>query len=232
MALASLEFALTGLSAASLSQKELSALIVQHGGRVSNLVHRRVDYLLASPLAVQRNTQAVRKAAKHSLPVLRPSYALDSIAAARPLDPADYLAHPAPAPAAPAAPAPPCRGARLRDAIRRLEVCVEMAAPPSPVWWAATRGARLAGSPRRYALTYARLPSRGYEQPTPSQCVFKPGGGRWLWDAEEEVWRRWRTRRQRGAARPPRRVATRGRWSARDAFCRRARRLRVLHRRN
>jgi hypothetical protein len=41
----------------SLSSCELSDLIREHGGEVSNIVHRKVSYVVASEQAIRRNTQ-------------------------------------------------------------------------------------------------------------------------------------------------------------------------------
>lgn len=63
-------------------QDELRKLIVRHGGRVSRTMHARVDLLVASEKAVQRNTQLVRKALlKFGVPLVLPEFLSDSIAA-------------------------------------------------------------------------------------------------------------------------------------------------------
>merc|ERR1712087_397567 len=56
---------------AVLSQRELAAIIVQHGGKISNTVHRKCHMLVASEQAIRRNTQAVRKAQhKFNIPIV------------------------------------------------------------------------------------------------------------------------------------------------------------------
>ena len=60
-------------------------------------VHRRVDYLVASALAVRRGTQAVRKARdKFGVAVVTPAFVFDSISAGKPLATAPYVVEPSP----------------------------------------------------------------------------------------------------------------------------------------
>ena len=97
-----------GLSAGGgeVSQRELAALIAKHGGAVSNTIHKRVDFVVASERAVRRNTQAVRKARdKFGIPLVTPQFVVDSARAKRLCDHAEY-APAARAPRAAAAPAP------------------------------------------------------------------------------------------------------------------------------
>ena len=193
--LSGLKFALSGLSGDALSQKELGNLITQHGGSISNLVHRRVDFLIATGLAVLRNTQAVRKARKNEVMLVRPSFIFDSIEAGSLLDPADYE----PDPSDIDANERPREGSTMAavglQPGESFEVQVEMSDPPPLVWWPVrcTPRSKVDGSVPLHDLIYLPLLSRGYDEETPSRCTFDaaPGAQR-LWDADEAVWRSWR----------------------------------------
>lgn len=52
----------------------LVELCQQAGARTTSQVHKRVQVVVASPAAVDRQTQRVRKAWKQSIPVVRPSW--------------------------------------------------------------------------------------------------------------------------------------------------------------
>jgi len=56
MALAGHTFALSA-GGSWITQRELGELIKLHGGQLSKIVHKRIDFLVATPQAVRRNTQ-------------------------------------------------------------------------------------------------------------------------------------------------------------------------------
>ena len=69
------------LSATGVKQGELKKLIEHHGGSVSNTMHKRVHLLVATDLAVRRNTQFVRKARDKDIPMVTPAFVHDSLKA-------------------------------------------------------------------------------------------------------------------------------------------------------
>ena len=69
------------LSATGESQGALAALITAGGGTVVKIVNSSVDYVVATPLAVRRRTQAVRKARdKFGVPLVLPAFIRDALA--------------------------------------------------------------------------------------------------------------------------------------------------------
>ena len=79
------------LSTTGESQSELAALIVAGGGAVVKIVNGGVDYLVATPLAVRRKTQAVRKAReKFGVPLVLPDFVRAALATGALGDPAAY----------------------------------------------------------------------------------------------------------------------------------------------
>ena len=92
-----LTFALT-VGGSELGRRSLEELIVSRGGVISNTVHRRVSYVVASDRAVRRNTQAVRKARlKFGIPLVTPEFVSSSARAGAIANPDDYVpAEPAP----------------------------------------------------------------------------------------------------------------------------------------
>lgn len=68
------------LSIDSVPRDEMRRLIERHGGSVSQSVHRKVDLLVASEKAVQRETVLVRRARKRGIPIVMPSFVQDCIA--------------------------------------------------------------------------------------------------------------------------------------------------------
>ena len=69
------------ISATGTPQGELRKLIERHGGFVSQTVHKKVDLLVVSHRAVQRNTQKVRKARdKFAIPLVLTTFVNDSVA--------------------------------------------------------------------------------------------------------------------------------------------------------
>jgi hypothetical protein len=68
------------LSIDSVPRDEMRRLIERHGGSVSQSVHRKVDLLVASEKAVQRETVHVRRARKRGIPIVMPSFVQDCIA--------------------------------------------------------------------------------------------------------------------------------------------------------
>ena len=103
------------LSIDSVPRDEMRRLIERHGGSVSQSVHRKVDLLVASEKAVQRETVHVRRARKRRIPIVMPSFVQDCIAHGDWLTMEDY-APPrglARTPAAGAASAPPFKWRRI-----------------------------------------------------------------------------------------------------------------------
>lgn len=109
------------LSINSVPRDEMRRLIERHGGSVSQSVHRKVDLLVASEKAVQRETEHVRRARKRGIPIVMPSFVQDCIAHGDWLTMEDYapprgLARTA---AAGAASAPPFKWRRvIRQVLR------------------------------------------------------------------------------------------------------------------
>ena len=69
------------VSATGESQGALAALITAGGGTVVKIVNSSVDYVVATPLAVRRRTQAVRKARdKFGVPLVLPAFVRDALA--------------------------------------------------------------------------------------------------------------------------------------------------------
>lgn len=187
------------------SRREVEAAISANSGAVSRIVHRRVDFLVATDAAVRNNTQAVRKATKHSVPLVRPDFVLDSIRAGALLSDCEAYAPTAAAAAVAEEAAPRGFDSPALSAVGLaggdvIEVCVEMSDEPREQWWPARieQGCATSGAARRglHALMYLPLPSRGYEDESASRARFEregpAGGTRRLWDAEEAVWRLWR----------------------------------------
>jgi NAD-dependent DNA ligase len=54
----------------STPKRDFMAMLSGHGFQISNILHRRVDYLIAGPDALEKNTQKVRKARKYSVPIV------------------------------------------------------------------------------------------------------------------------------------------------------------------
>lgn len=69
------------MSATGLKQKELKKLIERHGGSVARILHRRVHLLVATEIAVRRNTQKVRKARDKGIAIVTPAFLHDSLKA-------------------------------------------------------------------------------------------------------------------------------------------------------
>ena len=61
-------------SAKQLSYNDVKKMIEELGGRVSSTVHKRVDFVIASDIAVENATQRIRKAHKFDIPVLKVEY--------------------------------------------------------------------------------------------------------------------------------------------------------------
>lgn len=220
------------LSTTGVSQKVLAALITSLGGSVSRIVHHRIDFLVATPSALERNTQAVRKARACGVPLVGPEFLRSAERTGALGEPQSF---PAEAPLLGEDTGAPQQGAMLQEVGllvgARLEVLVEMSDEPFEQWWPAQVG--LAAQPPskvlKHQLTYLELPERGYGEPTPSRAIFemrREGAEPRLWDADEELWRPWRFVEELGAAaqasvrRPPaaqsskrrRKSQTRRRW--------------------
>jgi hypothetical protein len=192
---------------AGVSQREIAKCIREHGGEVSNIVHRRVDLLVATGLALQRNTQAVRKAQKHGLLLVTPDFLIDSVDAGTLMDPADYPPDQDLDTISDKAPREGATPGMVGLNSGHLEVQVEMSDDPPLVWWPAHIGQATdegdSGPRGRLpcSLTYLPLPERGYNEPTESRCMLDcecaigcGSGVRRLWDLEEAIWRPWRFR--------------------------------------
>lgn len=185
------------LSTTGESQAPLSTLIAAHGGTVVKIVNSSVDYLVATAMAVRRNTQAVRKARdKFGVPMVTPAWIRTAIATGALGDPAAF------APRSEAAggstsyhdAGSPCGGAPLEALGLRpgstIRVLVEMADDPTEQWWPATVHAPApdARRPHAHALTYEPLPARGYGEATSSRALLEAAR---LFDLDEQVWRPW-----------------------------------------
>ena len=75
-----------------LSQSEFAIIIRNYGGTISNTIHKRVDFVLASQRAMKRRTQKVRKAEKLGILLVDPTFIHASIAAGEVCDPTSYPA--------------------------------------------------------------------------------------------------------------------------------------------
>lgn len=201
---------LFAVSSTGVPQKAIEALVARHGGAVSNVVHRRVDYLVCTEAAIRKNTQAVRKAVdKFSIPLVSPAFLHDSIADGAVKDAAAYapsVGTSEPNKKKPAAATLEAFGAPSHG---RIEVLVELTDFPEQ-WWP-LRVAATSADGRNFDIVYERLPSVGYDEESPSRARFDPAGtsaegvpdgamGR-LWDGDEQCWRPWRLE---GGAAPPR----------------------------
>mmetsp|Transcript_11879 Transcript_11879/g.20023 ORF Transcript_11879/g.20023 Transcript_11879/m.20023 type:complete len:310 (-) Transcript_11879:188-1117(-) len=193
----------------AISQRDLGALISNAGGVVSRIVHTRVDMVIATPTALLRGTQAVRKARdKFNIPLVSPAFIFDALEiGALPANQADYTpVAQAPADSASSRPSegisPVSLGLVQADESKEpkaVEVLVEMDFEPIDQWWPAHFTCMLTASPRHSALAcelvYEVLPSRGYDEPSTSKAIIgakSTNVGGWLWDVYEEVWRAWR----------------------------------------
>ena len=202
------------------SQKELEELIVAQGGSVARFVHARVSLLLATDAALTNNTQAVRKGRKFGVPIVRPAFLRDSVAASRLLDVEDPIYAPkedaagsvgasACSTADEAAP-PRGAGAPALEAVglssnEVIEVLVEMSDEPTLQWWPArvsAGGTSASGRQGLHSLVYQPLATRGYEDEVASRARFDPERDR-LWDADEAIWRPWRRLAAAAAAAAP-----------------------------
>lgn len=195
------------LSTTGVSQNALAAIITSLGGTVSRIVHHRIDFLVATPAALRRNTQAVRKARALGLPLVGPEFL-------RSAERTGILGEPHSFPAEAALldddnSGAPQLGSTLEE-VRllvgaRLEVLVEMSDEPFEQWWPAQVGpaAQPLSKIVKHQLTYLELPERGYTATTPSKAIFearREGAELRLWDAGEELWRLWRLVDELGAA--------------------------------
>ena len=203
-----LEGKMFALSAGGVSQAQLAEDIKAAGGVVSNTVHKRVNFLVATPYALEKNTQWVRKARtkfQHVVLVL-PEFVAASALAGSLCDPA--LFSPA-APASSSRESKPPKGATLAEAGLKvgdtIEVLVEMVDEPTIQWWPTTLEAPPASNPltRAHPIVYLPLPSREYDEPNPSRARFEaacdepdstaePATSGRLYDLEEGEWREWR----------------------------------------
>ena len=196
------------LSTTGVSQKVLAATIASLGGTVSRIVHHRIDFLVATPAALNRNTQAVRKARACSIPLVGPEFLRSAERTGVLGEPQSFPAE-APLLEADDTGASPQQGATLQDVGllvgSRLEVLVEMSDAPFEQWWPAQVGpaAQPPSKILKHRLTYLELPARGYGEPTPSRAIFetrREGAELRLFDADEELWRPWRLVEELGTA--------------------------------
>ncbi|CAM9292201.1 unnamed protein product [Pylaiella littoralis] len=86
-------FGLTG----ELPRKELQATLKTHGAtamirvqQVSAIIHKRVSYVLCTPDAIKYNTQKVRKAIKHGIPLVSQGFIAACVLKGRVVDPAPF----------------------------------------------------------------------------------------------------------------------------------------------
>ena len=199
------------MSATGVNQREVADVIRQHGGTVSNIVHQRVDFLVATSAAVTRNTQAVRKARdKFLLPLVSPEFVSVSVARGGMCDPKMFVprANDVLVPDEDAAGTSAQRSMAAGPitlhglgvpADGRIEVLVEMDGGAELQW---PSHVSAGASNRLFELIYQALPEQGYDEAVPSRVRFDavgvsadgvPAGwaGR-LWDVEEGTWRPWR----------------------------------------
>ena len=183
------------LSATGVRQRELEDIIKQNGGVISRTMHHRVDFLVATPLAIERNTQHIRKAATKfpHIVLVRPEFVHESVAVGSLCDADKY------SPREPAANADstgsgsssdlgslvggsdqaadrscPATAMPLPNDGDSVEVLVEMSDEPTMQWWPVrlVGSAASAGLPA-HSIVYQPLPKRGYETETPSRARFK-----------------------------------------------------------
>lgn len=183
------------LSATGVRQRELEDIIKQNGGVISRTMHHRVDFLVATPLAIERNTQHIRKAATKfpHIVLVRPEFVHESVAVGSLCDADKY------SPREPAANADstgsgsssdlgslvggsdqaadrsgPATAMPLPKDGDSVEVLVEMSDEPTMQWWPVrlVGSAASAGLPA-HSIVYQPLPKRGYETETPSRARFK-----------------------------------------------------------
>ena len=176
MALAGKTFS---LSAGGVPQAQLAADIKAAGGLVSNIVHKRVDFLVVTPYAIKINTQSVRKARTKfpQIVMVLPGFIEASIAAGNLLDPTGY--DPATAPQESKKP----KGLTLAEVGLNvgdtIEVLVEMADEPKMQWWPTSLEVPTLAGTRAHPIAYQPLPARDYAEPTLSRARFElPGPSR------------------------------------------------------
>ena len=172
------------LSVPGAPRLEIEETIRAHAGTISNTVHARVDYLIATPTAIARNTQAVRKArGKFGIAVVTPSFVDEWVRTSAAPDTEAYAPTRDTDERKPAKATVPPAVAAL-SATTRIWVSVEMADPPSPQRWPARlcdarevppgalasvppppggwSGGEAACATWR-TIAYGPLPSRGYD---------------------------------------------------------------------
>ena len=183
---------LFALSASGIPQAELEREIKRHGGNISRTVHKRVNFLIVTPAAVAKDTQAIRKCRKkfRDVQLVVPEFVRASVTRGSLCNPADFQpgAANAAAPSSDNAKKPKPRGGASLAEIGlqpggKLEVLVEMSdgSGKDPLqWWPCTVEAPLATGlmPNTHPLVYHVLRSRGYKEETHSRCRFeRPLGG-------------------------------------------------------
>jgi hypothetical protein len=207
MALANKVFA---LSATGVCQGELERAIRSSGGQISRIVHRRVDFLVVTPLAIEKNTQAVRKATSkfaNEVTLVIPQFVHASIVHGSLVDAQFFSPHMTTAAAAAGDAAGGGTLPVTRDAARSqgatlaevglqagdvIEVLVEMSDEPLLQWWP-TRVQVPTGKANTCSIAYQPLPERDYIEETLSRARFRAGGTTAeLYDLGEAIWRPWR----------------------------------------
>ena len=146
------------LSATGESQGALAALITAGGGTVVKIVNSSVDYVVATPLAVRRRTQAVRKARdKFGVPLVLPAFIRDALATGALGDAAAYEPR---ADAVAKQEGRPASSASLASLGLKpgsaISVLVEMSDEPVEQWWPAT----VPPTPSTHPATVHPTPSR------------------------------------------------------------------------
>lgn len=169
-------------------------MVSQHGGTISNVIHQRLDVLVASSQALQKNTQAIRKAAKLGVPTVLPSFVNQSVAAGSLCDLGPHL------PQAAATLDAPGTAAKTRFASLielgltpgdQIDVRVEMSEGEPVVWWPAVIGDPIRGAlPHTHELTYLPLSSHGYDSATPSKARLREAELLDTLEGESREWRR------------------------------------------
>ena len=181
------------LSVPGAPRREIEETIRAHAGTISNTVHERVDYLIATPTAIARNTQAVRKArGKFGIAVVTPPFVDEWVRTGAAPDTDTYAPTRGTNEMRKPATAPPPPAAAVLSATASIWVSVEMADPPSPQRWPARLCDARKVPPGSLAsvppppggwsggeatcatwrtIVYGPLPSRGYDS---EACTPRP----------------------------------------------------------
>eukprot|EP00961_Rhodomonas_salina_P137265 1846647-Rhodomonas_salina.2 len=75
----------------SFDRKKMASIVKKAGGKVENLVHSQVDYLVADEEAVMMNTKQVRKAHKLGIPVVNEQWLIACLKSKQLVSTSEYL---------------------------------------------------------------------------------------------------------------------------------------------